>query len=105
MELKLSPNADDDEFFLFERVIGHLQHSYSHGHEHATMLVNQYYSKFTDAAYCHKYQIPVQTVDFFCHIEARGMADRVQYYEVLDHLPDEAAFIVWQRKQFQSSGS
>lgn len=97
MKLKI-PSDDDDEVFLFERVVKHLQSSYDYSYDDAVRLVNDYYAKFTDPEYCDKYDISVQTMDFFGHIEARGMADRVQYYQGLKHEPDEGAFIEWQRK-------
>lgn len=97
MELKIASN-DDDEVFLFERVVRHLQSFYCYSHDDAISLVNGYYMKFTDPNYCDKYDISVQTMDFFGHIEARSMADRVHYYQGLGYEPDEAAFIEWQRK-------
>ncbi|WP_437974883.1 hypothetical protein WMF11_42820 [Sorangium sp. So ce295] len=96
MGLKIS--TDEDEIFLFERVVKHLQSSYGYSLEDAERLVSGYYEKFTDQNYCDKYDIMAQTMDFFGHIESRGMADRVHFYEGLKHEPDEAAFIEWQQK-------
>ncbi|WNJ95666.1 hypothetical protein RND59_00650 [Vibrio ruber] len=95
--MKLRVSSNDDEVFLFERVVKHLQLSYGYPHDEAIVLINEYYLKFTDKDYCDKYDISVQTMDFFGHIEARGMADRVHYYQGLKHEPDEAEFIKWQR--------
>jgi hypothetical protein len=96
MGLEISSN--DDEVFLFERVVKHLQSLHGYSCDAAIRLVNEYYKKFTDPDYCDQHNISVQTMDFFGHIEARSMADRVHYYQGLKHEPDEAAFIEWQRK-------
>lgn len=96
--MQLSESQDDDEIYLFERVVAHLQSRYQYSPDEAARLVNEYYSKFTDSAFCAKFGIPVQNADFFCHMEARAMTDRVHYYEGLGHLPDERAFVEWQRK-------
>ncbi|MCH7310323.1 hypothetical protein [Acinetobacter sp. ANC 4805] len=95
VELKVS--ADDDVMYLFERVVKHLQASYRYSSDEAIQLVNDYFASFTSPTFCYEYAIPVQDDDFFCHIEALGMADRVQYYQGLKKLPDERAFIDWQR--------
>lgn len=95
--MRLEVSSDDDEVFLFERVVGHLQSSYEYSLNDAVELVNGYYSKFTDPEFCEKFGIPVQNIDFFFHIEALGMADRVHYYLGLNNTPDERAFIDWQR--------
>ncbi|MBC3918115.1 hypothetical protein H8L32_11555 [Undibacterium sp. CY18W] len=96
--MQLNVSSDEDEVFLFERVVSHLQTTYKHTLEDAVRLVNEYYSNFTDPIFCKKFHIPVQNIDFFGHIEARGMADRVHYYQGLGHVPDERAFIDWQRE-------
>jgi len=95
MNLKVS--SDEDERFLFDRVVKHLQLSYGYSSDDAVRLVNEYYAKFTDQNFCDKYDITAQSMDFFGHVEARGMADRVHYYQGLQHEPDEMAFIDWQR--------
>lgn len=100
MELQVS--IDEDEIFLFERVVKHLKLSYGYTDDEAISLVNGYYAKFTAPSFCDKYDISVQTVDYFCHIEARGMADRVHYYQALGYEPDEMAFIEWQQKYGRS---
>ncbi|MBB3063673.1 hypothetical protein [Microbulbifer rhizosphaerae] len=96
MDLKIS--SDDDEVFLFERVVNHLQSSYGYSCDEAVRLVNEYYANFTDVHYCSQHGIPVQNADFFSHIEALGMADRVHYYQGLKNAPDEKSFIEWQRR-------
>jgi hypothetical protein len=96
MDLKVS--SDEEDVFLFERVVKHLQLSYGYSFDDTVCLVNEYYAKFTDHNFCDRYKMTAQTMDFFCHIEARGMADRVHYYQGLQHEPDEMAFIEWQRK-------
>jgi hypothetical protein len=89
---------NEDEIYLFERIVKHLQSFYGYSSDQAVELINRYYLNFTDPEFCNKNGIPVQTMDFFGHIEARGMADRVQYYEGLNNSPDEQSFIEWQRK-------
>jgi hypothetical protein len=96
--MRLKVSTDDDEIYLFERVVAHLQSRYKYLPDDAAELVNDYYANFTDPAFCEKFNIPVQNVDFFCHMEAVAMADRVHYYQGLSHIPDERAFIEWQRK-------
>lgn len=95
MELKVS--SDEDEIFLFEHVVRHLQSSYGYSYDGAVSLVNRYYEKFTDINYCKKHGIPVQNEIFFSHIAALGMADRVHYYEGLNNAPNETAFVSWQK--------
>ena len=96
--MRLSESSDEDEIYLFERVVVHLQSRYAYLPHEAQRLVNDYYANFTDSVFCEKFHIPVQNVDFFCHMEAVAMADRVHYYQGLRHTPDERTFIEWQRK-------
>lgn len=96
MHLEIS--SDEDEIYLFERVVSHLQSNHHYLPDDAVRLVNAYYANFTSQIFCNKFHIPVQNIDFFCHIEAISMADRVHYYEGLGYEPDERAFIDWQRK-------
>ena len=96
--MQLNVSSDDDEIYLFERVVAHLQSRYKYFPDDAVKLVNGYYANFTNPVFCEKFCIPVQNVDFFCHMEAVAMADRVQYYQALGHIPDERAFVEWQRK-------
>lgn len=96
--MRLNLSSDDDEIFLFERVVSHLQSRYKYSLDEAVELVNGYYENFTDPIFCGKFNVPVQNVDFFCHMEAVAMADRVHYYQGLGHIPGERAFIEWQRK-------
>jgi hypothetical protein len=98
VKLRIPDSYDDDEIFLLERIVERLKSSYGHSNDKAVELVNSYLSKFTDQDFCLKHKIPVQTVDFFLHIEALGMADRIQFYEVLDNIPNENEFISWQRR-------
>lgn len=63
--MKLIDFSDDDELYLFERVVKNLQSFYGHSESDAIRMVNEYYHKFTNAEFCHRYNIPVQTVDFF----------------------------------------
>jgi hypothetical protein len=96
--MRLNISSDDDEIYLFERVVAHLQSRYKYSKDDAVELVNGYYANFTDSGFCEKFNIPVQNVDFFCHMEAVAMADRIHYYQGLSHNPDEQAFIEWQRR-------
>lgn len=96
--MRLNVSTDDDEIYLFERVVAHLQSRYKYLQDDAVKLVNEYYTNFTNPVFCEKFNIPVQNIDFFCHIEAVGMADRVHYYQGLGHIPDEPTFIKWQIK-------
>ena len=98
MKLEISNDYDEDEIWLFERIVNRLESDHGHTHEKAIEMVNSYYRKFTDEEFCHKHGIPAQNIDFFCHIESAGMADRVHYYEVLINTPNEGEFIQWQRK-------
>jgi len=50
MDLKVS--SDEDELFLFERVVKHLQSLYGYSFDDAVRLVNEYYAKFTDQNFC-----------------------------------------------------
>lgn len=93
--MRLNVSTDDDEIYLFERVIAHLQSRYRYLPDSAMQLVNDYYANFTNPDFCEKFGIPVQNVDFFCHMEAVSMADRVHYYQGLGHIPDERAFVEW----------
>lgn len=96
MDLQIS--SDDDEIFLFERVVRHLQSVHGYSYNDSVRLVNEYYADFTDPSCCDEHSIPVQNFDFFSHIEAVSMADRVHYYRGLKNTPDEAAFVSWQRE-------
>lgn len=82
----------------FERVVSHLQSRYKYLPDDAVELVNGYYANFTNPVFCEKFGIPVQNVDFFCHMEANAMADRIHYYQGLAHIPDERAFIDCKKK-------
>ncbi len=105
VKLMVSGSYNDDEIYLFERIVEQLKSSYGHSNDQAIELVNSYLSKFTDQEFCLKHKIPVQTVDFFFHIEALGMADRIRFYEVWDNIPNENEFISWQRKVRSSNAS
>ncbi|MFZ6801346.1 hypothetical protein [Undibacterium sp. Di24W] len=98
MKLEISQDYDEDEIWLFERIVSHLKADHAHTHEKSIELVNSYYGKFTNEEFCHIHGIPAQNIDFFCHIESVGMADRVHYYEALFNTPNEDEFIQWQRK-------
>ena len=89
---------DDVELFLFERVVENLKITHGHSLTEAVRLVNDYHRKFTDAAFCERYNISIQTKSYFCHVEALTMADQVQYYSALGHIPNDEAFRRWQRK-------
>ncbi len=103
MELKITPNADEYEQAFIERVLNALQSSvFGYTHDEAVMLVNKYYEKFTDPNFCKKYRIPVQTPDFFMHVEYINMADRIYYYCVLGNIPNEEAFIHWSNEFHKS---
>ncbi|WMW80825.1 hypothetical protein RF679_00755 [Undibacterium cyanobacteriorum] len=96
--MRLDESTDEDEIYLFERVVVHLQSRHMYSQDDAVALVNGYYANFTDHTFCERFNIPVQSVEFFCHIEAVSMADRVHYYQGLGHTPDEQAFVEWQRR-------
>ncbi|WP_141215595.1 hypothetical protein [Hahella sp. CCB-MM4] len=96
MDLKVS--LDETQVYLFECVVRHLQSSHGYSHDDAVRLVNGYYANFTDARYCSEHGIPVQNADFFSHIGAKSMADRVHYYQGQGNVPNEVAFVEWQRK-------
>ena len=96
MELKV-PTEDDVVVFLFERVVRHLEATFGYSRADAVRSVNEYLAKFTSDDYCRAHGIPVQTDDFFCHIEARSMADRVHYYVWLRNEPNETEFVAWQK--------
>lgn len=98
MKLKISSDYDEDEVWLFERIVKHLESDHGHSHEKAIELVNSYYEKFTSEEFCEKYDMSAQNIDFFAHIESTGMADRVHYYEFLQRVPNESEFIQWQRE-------
>ena len=95
--MRLNVSADEDEIYLFERVVAHLQSRYKYLPDEAVELVNGYYANFTDPSLCEKFNIPVQDIDFFCHMESISMADRIHYYQGLGHDPNEQAFVEWQR--------
>jgi len=88
---------NDDEIFLFENVVKHLVSTYECSNDAAIRMVNEYYKKFTDPEYCSKFDISTQNEEFFSHIAARGMTDRVYYYTELNNKPNEEKFIIWQR--------
>jgi hypothetical protein len=96
--MQLSVSLDDDEIYLFERVVARLQSYYNYLPDDAVKLVNDYYKNFTNSVFCEKFNIPIQNIDFFCHMEATAMADRVHYYQGLNNIPNEKAFIEWQKK-------
>lgn len=96
VELKVS--ADDDVAYLFERVVKHLQSSYGYSLSEAIQSVNDYFASLTNPIFCAQHGIPVQDDDFFCHIEALGMTDRIHYYQGLKNALDEQAFIKWQKR-------
>ena len=48
--MELNVSLDDDEIYLFERVIKHLQTIYNYSAGDAVELVNAYYENFTNPA-------------------------------------------------------
>ena len=98
MRLKISSDYDEDEVWLFERIVKRLKSDHGHSHDKSIELVNSYYAKFTNEEFCGKYDMSAQNIDFFFHIESGGMADRIHYYEFLHKTPNETEFIQWQQK-------
>lgn len=90
-------SPDEDELWLFHRILVELQEGFGHSEEVAVDLVNGYYRRFTDPAYCDRFNMSAQGMEFFFHEEAIQMADRIQYYEFLGHQPNEWEFIQWHR--------
>jgi hypothetical protein len=92
------PTTDEDELWLFERTAKELQKAYGHSENSAIVLINAYYKRFTDSAFCGRFDLSPQTGEFFLREESLCIADRVQYFEHLGHTPNEQEFIQWQRK-------
>lgn len=93
-----SKELNDDGMFLFERIIKSLTSLYGYSSDEAIELIEIYYSKFTNCEFCYRHGIPIQTMDFFHHIESRSMAERVHYYAALGNVPNESKLIAWQRE-------
>lgn len=97
MELNL-PITDEDEIWLFERTVRQLQKRHSHSEQAAIQLVRGYYKRFTDEQYCEQFAMSAQNSAFFLREESLTLADRVHYYEFLQHTPNEDSFIQWERR-------
>lgn len=96
--MKFDPTiSDEDERWLFERTARQLQTTHGHSEARAVALIDAYRRRFTDAEFCERFNLSVQTTAFFHREESLCMADRIQYFEHLGHEPDEAGFTRWQR--------
>ena len=89
--------SDEDELWLFERTTKELRKTYGHSEEIAVALVNAYYKRFTDPSFCERFDLSVQSTDFFLREESLCMADRIQFFQHIGHDPNEQEFIQWQR--------
>ena len=87
--------TDEDTNSFFEGVAKILVNEISISSKEASLLVKDYYLKFTDENFCESINIPVQDDDFFFHEGAGGMVLRIHYYLVQSNDPDPHKFIEW----------
>ncbi len=89
--------VDEDTHYLFYEIAMKLRSELNISLESAIGLVEEYYSKFTNADYCDSLGINVQDEDFF-HSEGIGMVYWIVFFVVEKNVPDYAKFVEWRSK-------